>query len=125
MTLTSGTQLGSYVILTPLGSGGMGEVYKARDSRLNRLVAIKVLAPSMQQDASAMARFEREARILAGLSHPNIVAIHDIGSEGSSPFVVTELLEGETLRDRLSRGPIAWRKVAELGSGSYAIFSNH
>jgi eukaryotic-like serine/threonine-protein kinase len=111
MTLTSGTQLGSYVILTPLGSGGMGEVYKARDSRLNRLVAIKVLAPSMQQDASAMARFEREARILAGLSHPNIVAIHDIGSEGSSPFVVTELLEGETLAELLKKGPLALPRV--------------
>ena len=111
MTLTSGTQLGSYVILTPLGSGGMGEVYKARDSRLNRLVAIKVLAPSMQQDASAMARFEREARILAGLSHPNIVAIHDIGSEGSSPFVVTELLEGETLADLLRKGPLPLPRV--------------
>jgi eukaryotic-like serine/threonine-protein kinase len=111
MTLTSGTQLGSYVILTPLGSGGMGEVYKARDSRLNRLVAIKVLAPSMQQDASAMARFEREARILAGLSHPNIVAIHDIGSEGSSPFVVTELLEGETLADLLKKGPLPLPRV--------------
>ncbi len=111
MTLTSGTQLGSYVILTPLGSGGMGEVYKARDARLNRLVAIKVLAPSMQQDASAMARFEREARILAGLSHPNIVAIHDIGSEGSSPFVVTELLEGETLADLLKKGPLALPRV--------------
>ena len=111
MTLTSGTQLGSYVILTPLGSGGMGEVYKARDARLNRLVAIKVLAPSMQQDASAMARFEREARILAGLSHPNIVAIHDIGSEGSSPFVVTELLEGETLADLLKKGPLPLPRI--------------
>ena len=106
MTLTSGTPLGSYVILAPLGSGGMGEVYKARDTRLNRLVAIKVLAPAMNQDPSALARFEREARILAGLNHPNIVAIHDVGSDGASPYVVTELLEGETLAALLKKGAL-------------------
>ena len=114
MTLTSGTPLGSYVILAPLGSGGMGEVYKARDTRLNRLVAIKVLAPAMKQDPSALARFEREARILAGLNHPNIVAIHDVGSDAASPYVVTELLEGETLADLLKKEALTLSRAIGL-----------
>ena len=92
----------------------MGEVYKARDTRLNRLVAIKVLAAAMKQDRSALARFEREARILAGLNHPNIVAIYDVGSDGLSPYVVTELLEGETLADLLKRGPLAPKRAVSI-----------
>lgn len=106
MTLTSGTQLASYVILSPLGSGGMGEVYKARDPRLNRLVAIKVLPTSLMGDPNALARFEREAKTLAGLNHPNIVAIYDAGTANGIPFVVTELLEGDTLSVLMARGAL-------------------
>lgn len=106
MTLPSGTQLGSYVVLSSLGSGGMGEVYKARDPRLNRLVAIKVLPESLRGDAATLARFQREACILAGFNHPHIVALHDVGLTDPTPFVVTELLEGETLAECLKRGPL-------------------
>jgi len=106
LAIAPGTQFGPYLILSSLGSGGMGEVYKARDPRLNRLVAIKVLPASMMGDPAALARFEREARILAGLSHPNIVAIHDVGTAEETPFVVTELLEGETLSSLLIKGVV-------------------
>jgi serine/threonine protein kinase len=102
------------MILSPLGSGGMGEVYKARDPRLNRLVAIKVLAPAMLGDAAILARFEREARILAGLAHPNIVAIHDVGNEDGRPFVVMELLEGQTLSALLTTGPVPQARAVAI-----------
>src|SRR5436309_6057637 len=100
MALTSGTKLGPYEIQSPLGAGGMGEVYRALDSRLERAVAIKVLPERLAGDPQARSRFEREARTVAALSHPNILAIHDFGSVGRAFYVVTELLEGETLRDR-------------------------
>src|SRR6187551_1548108 len=113
MSLTAGTKLGTYEIISPLGAGGMGEVYRARDAKLNRDVAIKVLPERLAQDPAALARFEREAHAIAALSHPNILAIFDFGSvqpsTGSSQVVsyaVTELLEGATLRERLATGAL-------------------
>jgi len=117
MSLAAGARLGPYEIVSPLGAGGMGEVYRARDSRLGRNVAIKVLPEQMSKDPQALARFEREARAVAALSHPNILAIFDVGTEQGVSYVVTELLEGETLRARLlGGGPVAWRKAAETGA---------
>jgi serine/threonine protein kinase/Tol biopolymer transport system component len=113
MTLTAGTRLGPYEILSPLGAGGMGEVYRARDSRLDRMVAVKVLPERMAVDSDALARFEREAKAVAGLSHPNILALHDFGREGSVAYAVMELLEGETLGDALSSGPLSARRATD------------
>src|SRR6266496_3790179 len=98
MTLPAGAKLGPYEILAPLGAGGMGEVYRAKDSRLGRDVAIKVLPASFSQDPDRLRRFEQEARAAGILNHPNILAIHDIGTHEGAPYVVAELLEGETLR---------------------------
>src|SRR2546423_15408809 len=98
MTLPPATRLGPYEVLSPLGAGGMGEVYRARDPRLGRAVAIKVLPEHLSKDAQALARFEREAKAVAVLSHPNILAIYDVGSDQGVTYAVTELLEGETLR---------------------------
>jgi hypothetical protein len=117
MALSPGTRLGSYEIRSPLGAGGMGEVYRARDTRLARDVAIKVLPEATAGDAAALARFEREARAVASLSHPNILAIHDFGTDGGVTYAVTELLEGETLSRRLELGPIPPRRAAEIGRG--------
>lgn len=114
MAIAPGTQFGPYLILSSLGSGGMGEVYKARDPRLNRLVAIKVLPASMQGDPAALARFEREAKTLAGLNHPNIVAIHDVGTADGIPFVVTELLVGDTLSALMARGPLPQARAVAI-----------
>ena len=113
MSLASGTRLGPYEILSPLGAGGMGEVYKAKDTRLDRSVAVKVLPDSMASDREALERFEREAKAVAALNHPNILSLHDFGKEGGVAFAVTELLEGETLRDRLDGGPIPRRRAVE------------
>lgn len=119
MTIREGTRLGAYEILTPIGAGGMGEVYRARDTRLGREVAVKVLPESLALDTAARARFEREARAVAALSHPNILDIHDVGFAGGVSFAVTELLEGQTLSERLGhgplRGPLPWRKAIEIG----------
>jgi eukaryotic-like serine/threonine-protein kinase len=112
--LPSGTELGQYKIGAPLGAGGMGEVYRAMDSRLDREVAIKVLPPQFAQDQARLARFEREAKAVAALSHPNILAIHDFDTEQGQTFAVMELLEGETLRNRLAHGAIPWRKAVEI-----------
>jgi eukaryotic-like serine/threonine-protein kinase len=114
MGLSAGTKLGPYEILAPLGAGGMGEVYRARDTRLGRDVAVKVLPEDVAIDPKALARFEGEARAVAALSHPNILALHDVGKEGAVSYVVTELLEGETLRDLLGRGPLTVRKVLDV-----------
>jgi Tol biopolymer transport system component len=114
MTLDPGFRLGPYRIDSPLGAGGMGEVYRAHDTRLNRAVAIKVLPASLAADPDAQARFEQEAHAIAALSHPNILAIHDVGNEGSTAYAVMELLDGETLRDRLRTGPLPPRKAAEI-----------
>ncbi len=113
MTLANGAKLGPYEILSPLGSGGMGEVYRARDTRLEREVAVKVLPQLSAGSAEAIARFEREARAVASLSHPNILAIHDFGRDGDVVYSVTELLEGETLRERLESSAIPPRKAIE------------
>ena len=115
MTLTAGTKLEPYEIVAPLGAGGMGEVYRARDARLGRDVALKILPESFAMDADRLRRFEQEARAVAALNHPNILAIHDIGNFNGSPFLVSELLEGETLRDLLDRGVLPQRKTIDYG----------
>ncbi len=113
MTLSTGLRLGPYEILSPLGAGGMGEVYRARDSKLDRDVALKVLPSHLGQDPVARERFEREAKAVAALSHPNILSIFDFGSHEGVAYAVTELLEGETLRERLSVGALPTRKAVE------------
>jgi len=113
MPLTSGTKLGPYEIQSPLGAGGMGEVYRARDARLNRDVAIKILPGSFSLDPDRLQRFSQESRAAAALNHPNILSIYDIGDDRGTPYVVSELLEGETLRDRLHNGPLPTRKAID------------
>src|SRR5260370_9416365 len=98
MSLTPGTKLGPYEILAPLGAGGMGEVYRARDTRLGREVALKILPDSFAGEGDRLRRFEQEARAVAALNHPNILAIHDIGQNEGSPFLVSDLLEAAPLR---------------------------
>jgi protein kinase-like protein len=115
--LTIGARLGPYEILGPIGRGGMGEVYRARDARLGREVAVKVLAAETERSPDRLARFERETRAVAALSHPNILAIHDIGNESGVVYAVMELLEGETLRDRLQQQ----RRITPLKAVEYAI----
>jgi serine/threonine protein kinase/Tol biopolymer transport system component len=115
MPLLSDTKLGPYEIGCPLGAGGMGEVYRAHDSRLDRDVAIKVLPEYLTSDPDRLRRFEQEARATAALSHPNILAIFEMDTHGSVSYLVEELLEGETLRERLGRGPIALRKAIDYG----------
>ena len=113
MTLAAGTRLGPYEILAPIGAGGMGEVYRAKDPRLGREVAIKVLPASYSQDPDRLKRFEQEARAAGVLNHPNITAVHDIGTADGAPYIVTELLEGETLRNRVLAGPLPVRKAID------------
>src|SRR5580658_1790972 len=113
MALASGTKLGPYEILSALGAGGMGEVYRARDPRLGREVAIKVLPSGCAPDSERLRRFEQEARATAALNHPNILAVFDIGSQDNSPYIVSELLDGETLRARLNTGLPPVRKAVE------------
>ena len=115
MALASGTKLGPYEIQSPLGAGGMGEVYRARDARLNREVAIKILPASFSADPDRLQRFAQESRAAAALNHPNILSIYDIGDDHGTPYVVSELLEGETLRERLQNGPLASRKAIDYG----------
>ena len=104
MPLTSGARLGPYEIVGPLGAGGMGEVYRAKDSRLNRTVAIKILSDESAADADRRERFEREARAISALDHPNICALYDVGDHDGTYFLVMPCLEGETLADRLVKG---------------------
>ena len=113
MTLTSGTKLGPYEIQSALGAGGMGEVYRARDARRNRDVAFKILPASFSVDPERLQRFAQESRAAAALNHPNILSIYDIGNDRGAPYVVSELLEGETLRDRLRNGALSSRKAIE------------
>ncbi len=113
MSLAAGSRLGPYAIVAPIGAGGMGEVYRARDERLKRDVAVKVLPASYSQDADRLRRFEQEAQSAGGLNHPNITAVYDLGSHEGSPYIVTELLEGETLRARLSGGAVPVRKATD------------
>jgi Tol biopolymer transport system component len=115
LSLSAGSRLGPYEILAPLGAGGMGEVYRAKDPRLGRDVAIKVLPASFSTDPDRLRRFEQEARAAGILNHPNITAVHDIGTHEGAPYVVTELLEGETLRTALSGGKLSQRKAIDYG----------
>src|SRR5580765_2890195 len=114
MPLAAGTRLGPYEIVALLGAGGMGEVYRATDSRLRREVAIKVLPAGIAGDAARVRRFEQEALAAAGLNHPNILAVHDIGIHDGAPYIVSELLEGGTLRETLASGALSVRKVLDL-----------
>ena len=114
MGLSPGFRLGPYSIVSELGKGGMGEVYRATDTRLHRDVAIKVLPEHMINDPDALRRFEREAKALAALSHPNILTVFDVGSDHGFSFVVIELLEGETLRVRIPPSGLDWQKALEI-----------
>ena len=116
MALTAGTKLGPYEVLGALGAGGMGEVYRARNTRLERTVAIKILPEHLASDPGRRARFEREARIVSGLSHPNICALFDLGEQNGIHYVVLEYLEGETLADRLAKGPMPVSEVLKVGA---------
>ena len=116
MPLPAGSRLGPHEIVSELGAGGMGEVYRARDTRLGRDVAIKVLPQHLTASDGARARFEREARLVSGLSHPNIGALYDIGREGSTDYLVMELVEGESLADRIRRGPLPTADVLRIGA---------
>ena len=116
MTLSVGTRLGSYEIIGVLGAGGMGEVYRARDSRLDRDVAIKVLPAHVAGDRDLKQRFEREARTLAALSHPHICPVFDVGRHEGIDFLVMEYLEGETVADRLAKGPLPLDQALRYGT---------
>ena len=115
MPLAPGSRPGPYEVLAPLGAGGMGEVYRARDTRLRRDVAVKVLPEGLSQDRDRLRRFEQEALAASALNHPNILTIHDFGSEAGAPYVVSELLEGQTLREALSKGAFPEGKAIEYG----------
>src|SRR5579864_2970227 len=106
--LAAGSALGPYEILGPVGAGGMGEVYRAKDQRLGREVAVKILPEPFAQDAERLARFHREAKAVAALAHPNILILFDVGREQGISYAVMELLEGETLRRRVGRSPVPW-----------------
>ena len=126
MALTSGAKLGPYEIQAPLGAGGMGEVYRARDPRLNRTVAIKVLPSEFEANVDRLRRFQQEATSLSALNHPNLLVIYDVGSQDGFHFLVSELLEGETLRQRLNSGPIPRRKAMEYATQiAYALAAAH
>jgi len=111
-----GQRLGPYEIGVRIGAGGMGEVYKARDTRLNRTVAIKVLSAAIAADALARTRFEHEARLVAALAHPHICTLHDVGNQDGLAFLVMEHLEGETLAARLARGPLSIAQALQYGA---------
>src|ERR1700724_1370558 len=115
MALLTGTKLGPYEIVAPLGAGGMGEVYRARDTRLGREVAIKVLPQHLCSDADLKQRFEREAKAISSLNHPHICTFHDIGSQDGLDFLVMEYLEGETLAERLQRGALPLDEALKIG----------
>src|SRR5262249_55139462 len=118
MPLTRHTHLGPYEIQVSLGAGGMGEVYQARDARPHRDVAIKILPEKFAQDPHALARFQREVKAVARLSHPNIVAIYDIGTDQGLTYAVMELLEGQTLAQRLKQAPLDWREAATIATAA-------
>src|SRR5438094_7808763 len=111
--LSTGTKLGPYEIVAPIGAGGMGEVYRAHDTRLGREVAIKVLPETFARDPDRMRRFEQEARAIAALNQPIVLSVFDTGTQDGVPYLVSELLEGESLRDLLGRGPVPARKAAD------------
>src|SRR6266487_4554884 len=115
MSLSSGARLGPYEILSPLGAGGMGEVYKARDTRLERVVAIKVLPSHLSSSPEVRQRFEREAKTISALSHPHICALYDVGNQDGVEYLVMEYLEGETLAGRLAKGPLPLEQTLRYG----------
>src|SRR5262245_11378446 len=115
MTLAAGQQLGPYEILAAIGAGGMGEVYRARDKRLGREVAVKVLSAHLSTSEEIRQRFEREAKTISQFSHPHICALYDVGREGDTDFLVMELLEGESLADRLGKGPLPTEQLLRYG----------
>jgi serine/threonine protein kinase len=116
MTLDLGTKLGPYEIVASLGAGGMGEVYRARDTRLERTVAIKILPAQFSADPVRKQRFEREAKAISGLNHPHICVVHDIGSQAGLDYFVMECIEGETLAKRLQKGPVPLDQVLIFGA---------
>jgi serine/threonine protein kinase len=116
MPLEPGSRFGPYEVIAPLGAGGMGEVYRSRDSRLGRDVALKVIPRESSHDAERIRRFEQEARAAGTLSHPNVCAVYDLGIHDGSPFVVMELLEGDTLREILEPGPLPIRRALSYGA---------
>src|SRR5258706_6977212 len=116
MPLSPGTHLGTYEITAPLGAGGMGEVYRARDTRLERDVAIKILPAQFSSDPVRKQRFEREAKTISSLNHPHICVLHDIGSQDGIDYLVMECVEGETLAKRLERGPLPLEQVLKFGA---------
>jgi len=116
MPLKTGTRLGPYEVLAPIGAGGMGEVYRARDTRLGREVAVKVMPPHLSESAEVRARFEREARVVSGLNHPHICVLHDLGRDGGIDYLVMELVEGQSLAERIARGPMPTAEVQRLGA---------
>ncbi len=115
MALISGTSLGPYEILAPIGAGGMGEVYKAKDTRLDRTVAVKVLPEHLAESPERKARFAREAKAISQLNHPHICTLYDVGEQDGLNYLVMEYLEGETLAERLKKGPLPLDKVLEYG----------
>src|SRR5580658_3354637 len=116
MSLAAGSKLGSYEIVAPLGAGGMGEVYRAHDTRLKRSVAIKILPAEFSADRDRLHRFEREARSASGLNHPNIITIYELGQDGSTRYIAMELVEGKTLGELLVAGLLPIRKVIEIAT---------
>jgi eukaryotic-like serine/threonine-protein kinase len=120
MPLSTGMRLGPYEVVAPVGAGGMGEVYRAKDTRLDRTVAVKILPSHLSHNHEARQRFDREARAISSLNHPNICTLHDIGHQDGVDFLVMEFLEGETLADRLSKGPLPTELVLK-----YAIEAAH
>jgi serine/threonine protein kinase len=115
MALTSGTKLGPYEIIAPIGAGGMGEVYQALDTRLDRTVAIKILPAHLSDDAPRRQRFEREAKVVSSLNHPHICTLHDIGRQDGTDYIVMEFVEGPPLAARLEKGPLPTAEVLEYG----------
>lgn len=115
MPLPSGTKLGPYEVQSPIGAGGMGEVYRAKDTRLDRTVAVKILPSHLSDNPDAKQRFDREARAISSLNHPNICTLHDVGHQDGGDLLVMEFLEGETLADRLAKGPLPTEQVLRFG----------
>jgi eukaryotic-like serine/threonine-protein kinase len=111
MSISTGSRLGPYEILSPLGAGGMGEVYRARDTRLSRDVALKVLPKELAADRERLNRFEQEARAASALNHPNIVAVYDVGRAGETSFIAMELVEGRTVRELVAPGPLSLKRT--------------
>ncbi len=123
--LAAGQRVGPYEIAAPLAVGGMGEVYQARDVRLGREVAVKILPAALSGDEERLLRFEQEARAAGALNHPSVLVVHDVGSHDGAPYLVTELLEGQTLRERLSSGPLPARRAVEIAAEVAAGLAQH